>query len=355
MSELPPHPPESPSGSTLRLRRGGKSLVVDIHCHLNIPAAEELMRPHLAGQLSIQTFSCAATDDTNRRQFQRIGRTLNVIDERIPDMDRLGVDIQAISPVPTQYYYFADPDVGRQAARLVNDGIASAVARHPDRLVGMGTVPLQAPELAVLEMKRCVRELGLRGIEISSNVAGRELADQTFRPFFAVAEELEVLLFMHPLGFTHGQRLCEHYLNNLIGNPLESAIAVSHLIFGGVLERYPRLKLCVAHGGGYLPTYWGRMDHAWRERDDCRQFIPRPPSEYLRRLYFDTVVFDRRHLRFLLDTYGPEQLLMGTDYPFDMAEPDPVRFHAELEPHAREKILGGNALRLLRLGEGSPA
>ncbi len=327
----------------------GKRRVVDIHCHLNIPAAEELMRPHMAGQLSIQTFSCAATDDTNRRQFQRIGRTMNVIDERIPEMDRRGVDIQAISPVPTQYYYFAEPGLGREAARLVNDGIAAAVARHPRRLVGMGTVPLQAPELAVLEMKRCVSELGLRGIEISSNVAGRELADAQFRPFFAAAEALGVLLFMHPLGFTHGQRLSEYYLNNLIGNPLESTIALSHLIFGGVLERHPGLKLCVAHGGGYLPTYWGRLDHAWRERDDCRQFIQRPPSEYLRRIYFDTVVFDRRHLRFLVETYGAGRLLMGTDYPFDMAEPDPVSFLAELDPADREKIAGGNAARLLGL------
>jgi aminocarboxymuconate-semialdehyde decarboxylase len=351
MSRSTPQETESPEGSAIRISRNRKSLVVDIHCHLNIPAADELMRPHLAGQLSIHTFSCAATDDTNRKQFERIGRTLNVIDERLAYMDRLGVDIQAISPVPTQYYYFADADLGREAARIVNDGIATAVARHPDRLIGMGTVPLQVPELAVIEMKRCISDLGLRGIEISSNVAGRELADAQFWPFFAAAEELGVLLFMHPLGFTHGQRLSQHYLNNLIGNPLESTIALSHLIFGGVLERYPGLRLCVAHGGGYLPTYWGRMDHAWRERDDCRQFLPRPPSEYLRRLYFDTVVFDQKHQRFLLETYGPEQLLMGTDYPFDMAESEPVRFHEELDPLARQKILGGNAVRLLGLTE----
>jgi aminocarboxymuconate-semialdehyde decarboxylase len=324
---------------------------VDIHCHLNIAAADELMRPHMAGQLSIHTFSSPPTDETNRQQFQRIGRTLNSADERIAEMDRLGIDVQAISPVPTQFYYFAEPGLGREAARLVNDGIATAVARHPDRLVGMGTVPLQSSELAVQEMRRCIGELGLRGIEISSNVAGRELAAPQYRPFFAAAEELGVLLFLHPLGFTHGQRLSEHYFNNLIGNPLEAAIAVGHLIFGGVLEQLPRLKLCIAHGGGYLPTYFGRMDHAWREREDCRQFIRKPPSEYLRQLYFDTVVFDRRQLRFLLETYGPDHLLMGTDYPFDMAEPDPLSFHSEIEAQARQKILGDNAARLLRLAE----
>jgi aminocarboxymuconate-semialdehyde decarboxylase len=198
-------------------------------------------------------------------------------------------------------------------------------------------------------MKRCVNDLGMRGIEISSHVAGRELAEPEFRPFFAAAEELDVLLFMHPLGFTHGQRLSEHYFNNLIGNPIESTLAVAHLIFGGVLDRYPGLKLCVAHGGGYLPTYWGRMDHAWRARADCRQHISKPPSEYLRQIYFDTLVFDRRQLEFLLETYGAEHLLMGTDYPFDMAEPDPVGFHGGLDEIDRAKILGGNAARLLKL------
>jgi aminocarboxymuconate-semialdehyde decarboxylase len=325
-----------------------KRFVVDIHCHLNIPAADELMRPHVAAH-SFHAFSCAASDEVNRQQFRQIGPRLNLIDERIEDMDRLGIDVQAISPVPPQMYYTVDPDLGRQAARLVNDGMAAAVARHPHRLVGMGTVPLQAPELAVLEMRRCVNDLGLRGIEISSNVAGHELAEPQFRPFFAAAEELGVLLFMHPLGFTHGQRLSEHYFNNLIGNPLESTIAVAHLIFGGVLDQHPGLKLCVAHGGGYLPTCFGRMDHAWRARSDCRQHISKLPSEYLRQVYFDTLVFDRRQLRFLVDTYGPDHLLMGTDYPFDMSEPDPVGFHAQLDPSERAKILGGNAARLLKL------
>jgi aminocarboxymuconate-semialdehyde decarboxylase len=182
------------------------------------------MRPHLP-QHAFHAFSCAATDEVNRQQFRAIGAKLNLIDERISQMDRLDVDVQAISPVPTQLYYSVEPDLGRQASRVVNDAIATAVARHPDRLVGMGTVPMQAPELAILEMKRCVSELGLRGIEISSNVAGRELTEADFRPFFAAAEVLDVLLFMHPLGFTQGQRLSEHYFNNLIGNPLESTIA----------------------------------------------------------------------------------------------------------------------------------
>jgi aminocarboxymuconate-semialdehyde decarboxylase len=281
--------------------------------------------------------------------FATIGPALNGVEQRLADMDRLGVDVQAISPSPGQYFYFTEPDLGRDLSRTINDGIADAVAKQPDRLVGMGTVPLQSPELAIAEMQRCVNDLGLRGIEISSNVNGRELAEDDFRPFFAAAEELGILLFLHPLGFTHGQRLSEHYLTNIIGNPLESTIVLSHLIFGGVLDAYPGLKLCVAHGGGYLPGYWGRMDHAWRAREDCRQHISHAPSTYLRKVWLDTLVFDKDELDSLIRTHGADHLCLGTDYPFDMAEPDPVGFHERLEGETRAKILGLNAADLLGL------
>jgi aminocarboxymuconate-semialdehyde decarboxylase len=313
------HAPETGHGTkAVSQRRHGR--VIDIHCQLGVPAAETLVRARVgaAGRPMAPVFSSPLTDEVNRRQFQAIGRRLNTVEERLADMDRLGIDIQAISPSPGQYYHWTEPELGREVARLVNDHIADAVARHPDRLVGIGTVPLQA--------RRCVDELGLRGIEISSNVAGRELAAGEFRPFFAAAESMGILLFLHPLGFTNGQRLGEHYFNNLIGNPLESTLAVAHLIFDGVLERLPDLKLCIAHGGGYLPSYPGRMDQAWRAREDCHQHIPHPPSHYLRRLYFDTLVFDPAQLDFLLRAYGPDHLLLGSDYPPDMGEPDLVDF-----------------------------
>lgn len=294
-------------------------------------------------------FSSPASDKVNGQMFADIGPKLNGIDARLADMDRLGVDVQAISPSPGQYFYFADAELGRETSRTINDGIAAACAQHPDRLVGMGTVPLQAPELAVAEMRRCVNELGLRGIEISSHVNGKELASAEFRPFFAAAEELGILLFLHPLGFTHGQRLSEHYLNNIVGNPIESTIALSHLIFEGVLDDLPGLKLCVAHGGGYLPGYWGRMDHAWRARADCRQHIGRAPSSYLRQVWLDTLVFDRGQLDALIASHGADHLCLGTDYPFDMAEPDPVGFHAHLEETVKAKISGLNAAGLLGL------
>ncbi len=254
-----------------------------------------------------------------------------------------------LSPLPGQSVYVAPPDAAREAARLTNDGIAAAVAQHPDRFAGMGLVPFQTPELAIAEMRRCVRELGLRGVEVPSHIAGRELSEPAFRPVLAAAEELGVLLFLHPLGTSHGERLRDHYLNNILGNPIDSAIAVAHLIFDGVLEQLPGLKVCVAHGGGHAAAYWGRWDHAWGVRPDCRRHIARPPSEYLRRLYFDTLVFDRAQLRFLLSTYGADHLCLGTDYPFDMAEPDPLGLHAELCEADRAAVLGGTAARLLGL------
>ncbi|MXO71801.1 amidohydrolase family protein [Alteraurantiacibacter buctensis] len=327
----------------------GRHLVVDIHCHLSVPAAEGYIRSQIDNPPDPLSFTSAASKAVNGKLFATIGPKLNGVDERIRDMDALGVDVQAISPSPGQYYYFAPPEVGREAAQMVNNGIADAVARYPDRLVGMGSVPLQNVEMAIAEMRRCVGELGLRGIEINSHVNGRELADPDFRPFFAEAEELGVLLFMHPLGFTHGQRLSRHYLDNILGNPLESAIALSHLIFGGVLHQHPGLRLCVAHGGGFLPGYWGRMDHAFRAREDCREHITREPSSYLRQVWLDTLVFDHDQLISLVRTHGADRLCLGTDYPFDMAEPDPVGFHAGLSDDALRKIVGANAAELLGL------
>lgn len=327
----------------------GRHLVVDIHCHIAIEAAEAMARDALPNPPPAMPFTSPASMKVNAEMFAQIAPKLNGIEQRLIDMDRLGIDVQAISPSPGQYYYFAEPDLGLSLSRTVNDGVAAAVASHPDRLVGMGTVPLQAVDLAIQEMKRCVRQLGLKGIEINSNVNGRDLDDPSFRPFFAAAEELGVMLFMHPLGFTQGQRLSDYYLNNIIGNPLESTIALSHMIFGGVLDRHPGLRLCVAHGGGYLPGYWGRMDHAWRVRPECREHIAREPSSYLRQVWCDTLVFDQDQLDDLVRRHGTDRLCLGTDYPFDMAEPGPVAFHARLDDQAKKAILGHNAVELLSL------
>ncbi len=335
--------------TTVRGRRG--LFTVDIHCHVLSVRADVLVQPYspLAREPTL-AFATGQTRAINQKQRESIAGQMTLAARRIADMDAAGIDVQVLSPAPTQYYYWLDAEAGRETSRMINDDIAQMAASEPRRFAAMGTVPLQDAALAIEEMKRCVSKLGMRGIEINSHVCGEELASGRLESFFAAAEELGVLLFMHPLGFTEGARLSRHYLNNVIGNPLESTIAVSHLIFEGVLERHPQLCMCVAHGGGFLPGYFGRMDHAHAARADCRVHISRPPSEYLKRLYFDTVLFDPEQLAYLVRRFGGDHLLLGTDYPYDMAEADPVNFILSapgLTPEDQANICGANAARLL--------
>ncbi|MDQ2780828.1 MAG: amidohydrolase [Pseudomonadota bacterium] len=333
-------------------RRSKQGLRVDFHCHYqhNEVAAKAAPLKPVEREPSI-VYASAATRQVNQQQMKERGPKLSDIATRLADMDRMCIDVQAVSPSPSQYYYYADPAFGLELARDINDRLAEIAAGHPDRFVGMGTVPLQDPKLAVRELERCVKKLGMRGIEIGTNVNGIDLADPRLRleKFFAKAQELDVVLFMHPMGFTHADRMTEHYFNNIIGNPLESTLAVSHLIFGGVLDRHPKLKFCVAHGGGYLAHYHARMDHGWKARPDARTVLKKKPSSYLKRFWFDTITFDTGLLQNLVERVGAKQVLMGSDYPYDMGDDDPVGRVSELalDEVDRDRILGGNAARLL--------
>ncbi|HZD80804.1 MAG TPA: amidohydrolase family protein [Actinomycetota bacterium] len=334
---------------TAQPRRGP---VIDIHCHVYTPACEPLVRDLPALEAEPFDHFGGPSTEYNRRHFAAIGPQLTTPDVRLADMDRMGVDVQAISVAPPQYYYRAPGRLGRRLARVQNDHLAEIVAGHPDRFVGLGTVPLQDPEAAVAELGYVAGELAFRGIEICSNVAGEDLDDPRFLPFWEEVQRLGLLVVIHPHGFTQGDRLTDYYLINVIGNPLDSTVAVARLVFGGVLERYPALRVCVVHGGGYLPFYPYRMDHAWKVRPESRQRIPHPPSTYLARLYFDTVVFDPGQLASLVRWAGADHVLLGTDYPYDMGESDPVRLVSQvpgLDPAGRDAILGGNAARLLEL------
>jgi aminocarboxymuconate-semialdehyde decarboxylase len=340
-------------GGRARRPSSRRRFAVDIHCHVYVPAADEVVGDAARTNWdAMHTYSNNATREFNKKQMKAIYRQLTSVDARLADMDAADIDVQALSPAPPQYYYSVEPERARSAARTVNDGIAEIVSDHPERFVALGTVPMQSPDMAVAELKRIVGKLGFRGVEISTNVAGQELSDPKFRKFFAKAEELGVLVFLHPNGFSEGRRLADHYFINIIGNPLDSTIAVSHLIFGGVLEAYPKLKICVAHGGGYLPAYSARMDHAHAAREDCRREIKRKPTSYLKKLYFDTVVFSHSQLEYLVAQYGSNHVLLGTDYPFDMAMEDPVGFvqgSRRLRAADKDAICGGNAARLLRI------
>lgn len=337
------------SESSARAR--GRTLTVDLHCHMYVPAAADAVADVFDMETDgLHRFSNHATREVNARQSETIREQLTSVERRLADMDRMDVDIQAVSPVPLQYYYALPPEMGRTATRLINDEIAAVAAAHPDRFVGLGGLPMQDSQMAVAELERVMGDLGFKGIELCTNVNGEELSAERFQPVFAKAEELDALIFLHPNGFSDGGRLADHYFINVIGNPLDSTVAVSHLIFDGVLDRFPGLKICVAHGGGFLPAYSGRIDHAHGAREDCRRCIEKPPGHYLRRLYFDTVVFTEHQLEYLAGLYGSDHIVLGTDYPFDMGMYDPVGFvegAAALTDADKDAIVGGNAARLL--------
>jgi aminocarboxymuconate-semialdehyde decarboxylase len=328
--------------------------VVDVHAHaLVLPAHEiALAAPSAADARAAEavTFGAAATE-VNRRQIGRILPLLTELDARLAQMDAAGVDVQLVSPSPQHYHDWADAETSARLTRVVNEGIAELCARRPDRLVGLGVAPLHHPALAVEELTRAVTGLGLHGVEISTSAGGRELSHPDFEPFWARAEELEALVFIHPWGCTLGHRLDEHYLANVVGQPVETTLALSHLIFSGLLDRHPDLRILSSHGGGYLPYYTGRADHAWDVRPDART-PQRRPSEYLKRLYFDSLVFDPQILAALIARVGAEQVMLGTDYPFDMGIQDPLaRLDAVPGLSAEDAALirGANAVSLLGL------
>ena len=335
--------------------RNGKSKVIDLHCHyLNPQVNAKTAHLNAAQYDPTVIYANDLTRETNVKQMATRAPKLTGITERLRDMDKAGIDIQAVCPAPYHFFYFTEADYGAQLAREVNEGIAALVAGTPDRFVGLGSVPLQNAELAVRELDHAVKTLGLRGVEICTNVNGKNLTDPSLglEKFFARCEELGVLIFMHPLGYTQGERLTNHYFNNVIGNPLESTVAVSHLIFDGVMARHPKLKVLVAHGGGFIAHYWARMDHAWRARADTRTVIKRKPSTYLKKFYFDTITHDPVMLGRLIEQYGADHVVLGTDYPYDMADDDPLGTLAQvkrLPKAARDLVTGGNAAKLLRL------
>lgn len=323
--------------------------VIDLHAHLLVPESAELVDPALiAAEDPFVAYLGASSATYNHQHYGAIVPQLTDVDRRLADMDRMGIDVQVVSIAPGQYYDFTPPELGADIARLQNDRIAATVAQQPDRLVGLGTLPMQDPDAAVAEIERIVTEHRMPGVAINPSAPGRDYDDPAYEPFWAKVVEHELLVVLHPNGIWEGARLATSYLINVVGNPMETTVALSRMIFGGVFERHPGVKVCAVHGGGYLALYPDRMDHAYRVRPDCREHITRPPSAYLRELWFDTVVFGDS-LRVLIDRVGAGQVVLGTDYPYDMGDDDPLgRLGAlDLAPETAAAIAGGTASRLL--------
>jgi aminocarboxymuconate-semialdehyde decarboxylase len=277
------------------------------------------------------------------------------LDLRLEAMDRMGVTIQALSMVPQLQGFYLPSDQGVRYCRLANELLVKAAASRPGRFVPLGIVPLQAPAEAVRELRRIHAELGINGIEIPANVVGLDISDPSLLPFWEAVADLDMLVFVHPTVVPEpNRRMSNYHLSNVIGNPLDSSLAIGNLIFGGHLERWPTLKICFSHGGGFVPYQIGRFDHAYKVRPEAQRAIPKPPSDYFKQLYFDTITHSVDALCYLAEVVGPSQLLLGTDFPADMADMTPLDTVAGLglDPTEQAQVVGGTAARLLGVSTG---
>jgi aminocarboxymuconate-semialdehyde decarboxylase len=331
LSSATPGYAEAPAGGRRQVVVNGRRVkTVDVHAHCAVPAANAL-----------------------------VGRTLEsnaLLKEDIPTrlraMDAQGIDVEALSINP--YWYKADRDVAAKVIQVQNEALAEFCATHPDRFVAFATIALQHPDLAAQQLVEGVKKYGLRGAGVGGSVDGKELSDPKFHPFWAKAEELGVLIFMHPQGTAEleasGRLAGNGLLTNTIGNPLETTIALSHLIFEGTLDQFPGLKICAAHGGGYLPSYMNRSD-AVQTTFPQRQTktLKKRPTEYVKQMYYDSIVFTGEALRHLAAEAGPGQVVMGTDYPFPWTSTsvDHILSTPGLSEADKIAMLGGTAAKLL--------
>jgi predicted TIM-barrel fold metal-dependent hydrolase len=321
--------------------KGKRIRTVDMHAHCAVPQANDLLRRAPAAPTQ-QQGSLLALD----------GQPLA---QRLAAMDAQGIDVAVLSINPN--WYDADRDLAAKVISIQNEAMAAFCAAHADRFAAFASVALQFPDLAAQQLEQAMKQMGLRGAAIGGSVAGAEIADAKFNPFWAKAEELGAVVFIHPQG-TGAAALADRLkgnglLSNVIGNPLETTIALSHLIFEGTLDRFPRLKICAAHGGGYLPSYVSRSDHGCQTfPTQCTAGVPKlKPTEYVKRMYYDSLVFTPEALRHLAAEVGADHIVMGTDYPYPWVDTpvDHVLNTPSLSDADREAILGGTAGKLLGL------
>lgn len=320
---------------------------VDFHCHFIPPALIERIRSDgaarsitLEAKNGKEIVSFAGRDAT-----QPFPRGMVDLDDRLKWMDDNEVEIQVLSAWMDFSAYVLDPEDGRWLARSLNELTMETIAPHADRLRAMAAVPLQASDLAAEELRYAVDSLGMVAVEIATSVVDKELDDPALDPFWAAAQELDVVVLVHPYASLGNERLGSYFLSNIVGNPAEETVAAAHLIYGGVLERFPRLKVCLTHGGGFLPYQVGRQDRGYESRADVTaRKVSSRPSSFLRRFFYDTVVHDPDALRFLVDRVGADRVVLGSDYPFPMGDPDPVDTvrRAALPDDVVERILFRN-------------
>ncbi len=328
---------------------------IDLHTHILPKTWPDLRRRYGYGgfvQLEHHGPGCARMT-IDGEVFREIQDNCWEPERRLEDCRSFGVDVQVLSTVPVMFSYWARPSDGHDLARLLNDHLAEVVARHPKRFVALGTLPMQAPELAVRELERCVNELAFPGVQIGSHVEGKNLNHPDLFPIFRRAEELGACIFVHPWDMLAKERMEQYWLRWLVGMPAETCLAICSMLFGGVLERLPRLRICFAHGGGSFPGTIGRIEHGFISRPDlCAVDSSLGPRAHLGRFFVDSLVHDPAALQYLVELLGIDRVALGSDYPFPLGEARPGRLIeslAELAPADREKLLADNALEFLGL------
>jgi aminocarboxymuconate-semialdehyde decarboxylase len=324
---------------------------IDTHTHILADATIKLLQkeiPKLGLKLTPYDSENSVVEVAGvpYRPFPRGGHDIAA---RFADMATAEVDMHVLSVSPQTWLYGQEASVGVAASVIQNDEIARLVKQHPDRFSGIATLPMQAPDKAAEELRRAVRKLGLHGAMIASNVNGKNLDDPSFEPVWAAAAELDAFMMIHPGNVAGADRLRSYYLGNLIGNPLDTTIAAACLIFGGVLERHPKLNFVMVHGGGFIPYQGGRWVHGWQVRPEPKVHIKHSPQLYLDRLFYDTITHSKPALEFLVASSGANRVFLGSDYPYDMGTLECVRQvrAANIPAADRDTILGGHAAAIL--------
>ena len=322
---------------------------IDTHSHiLTLETAALLSKAKVPVTITPTDAESAALDvrGTVYRPFPTGGFD---IARRLNDMDATGVDVHVLSVTPQTYLYGLEPALGAETSVIQNDQIAKHIAAHPDRFMGIATLPMQAPDKAADELKRAMTKRGLKGTMFASNIMGKNLDDPSFEPLWATAEELGAFLFIHPNNVAGADRMKSYYLQNLIGNPLDTTIAAACLVFGGVLDRYPKLKICLAHGGGFTPYQAARWEHGWRVRPEPKKNVPKQPKNIAKMFMYDTILHSDQTLAAMIGLVGSDHVLLGSDYPYDMAMMDCVAHVRSLKISDADKasILGTRAQKLL--------
>jgi aminocarboxymuconate-semialdehyde decarboxylase len=270
---------------------------------------------------------------------------------RLKECDRDGVNVQVISTVPVMFSYWAKPEHTLDLSRYLNDHVAQVVSENPTRFVGLGTLPLQAPELAVKELRRCVQDLGLVGVQIGSHVNDWNLDDPQLFPIFEEAEKLGACIFVHPWEMMGKEQMPKYWMPWLVGMPAETCRAICSMVMGGVLQRLPNLKVCFAHGGGSFPFTIGRIEHGFEARPDlCQTACKVSPRDFLGKFWVDSLVHDERALKYVVEVCGADKVMLGSDYPFPLGEEHPGRMieqTQELDDSVKQKLLADNAMEFL--------